>query len=573
MKSYLSVARQVPEFARSEYPAFIEFLKAYYKWLEEEYSIGKIGNVLDLDNTVDGFLDYFRNQLDIHGITARTDDTTYLKNIKQLYTSKGSFAGIEFLFKILYNKSAIVSQPWDVVFKASEGKWSQDSSLLVIITKGSIQDLSGNPVIVTDSVGRTHKTFVRDINSRRTGVDELFVSRFTPQSRLTTFTTEDGSVTGNILNTTTRASVQRSGSGFRVGQVFPLDSATGAGSLIKVKSVNEQGGILAVDIISFGTGYATDFNITISPTNAVDAVSLGARINIGTFSYITDDNANMQNDRGQIIKHDYTLLDTAYMVDPTYVGESAGEIKSQPGAHYDNERYAIILARTGNLCVYPGYYLSGDNIIGDAVYIQDSNYYQAFSYVTSLEETLDKYSSLLRRVLHPAGTKHFGNYQVNNRFELDIAIDPQLNLISKADVLREFLQAVDQIIFDLSIELNDEFNATDSIITTSSYQRSFSTAVLSDHNVPVFDVSISVPEVTFVTVTDSIALTPGFDVLLQIDAVDQITSFQLDKYEQDNVQTANGIGGLYMEPYYVLPANPTPYWEAGYTENERAFTN
>lgn len=572
MKTHLSVARQVPEFVRAEYPAFIEFLQAYYKWLEDEYSIGKLRDILDLDSTVDGFLEYFRKQLDIHGITARTDDTSYIKNIKQLYTSKGSFAGIEFLFKILYDKPATVSQPWDVVFKASEGKWSQDSSLLVIITSGSVQNLVGNPIIVSDTDGRTYKTFVRDLNSRRTGVQELFVGRFTPRSRLSTFTSEDGTVTGNILNTTTKAAVQRPGTGFRVGQVFPIDSATGSGSLIKVKSVNAQGGITAVEVITFGTGYATDFNLIISATNAIDLASISSRIDIGTFSYITDDNANPQNHRGEIIKHDYTQSITGYMEDPTYVGQTVAEITSQPGVQYDNEKYAIILARTGNLCVYPGYYLTGDNVIGDAVYIQDSNYYQVFSYVTSLEETIDKYSALLRRVLHPAGTKHFGNYQVNNQFALNIAIDPQLNLISKADALRDFIRTVDALIFNLSRTIEEEFTVTDLLSSTASFIRTLNdTALVTD--APSFDVNLVVPQTTFITVTDSIVLQPGFEVLLTVEAIDQITSFTLDKYQQDIVQTANGFGGLYMEPYYVLPADPIPYWEAGYAENERTFTN
>lgn len=572
MNQYLSVTRQVPEFVRAEYPAFIEFLQAYYKWLEDEYSVGKVGDVTDLDNTVDGFLQYFRQQLDVHGITVNTTDTNYLKNIKQLYTSKGTFAGIEFLFKILYNKNSTVLQPWDYVFKPSEGKWNQDTSILAILTTGQVSSIVGNPIVVTDTDGKTYKTYVRNYNQRSTGIVELFVSRFTPQSKLVRFATEDGSVVGNILNTTTKAQIQRSGSGFRVGQVFAVDSVTGSGSLIKVKSVNADGGITALDIITFGTGYAANFNTFISPTDAVDVASIGARIQLGAFSYPTDDNATAQNERGEIIRHDYTNIANQYVEDPTYVGETVAEIKSQQGVVYENDQYALVLLRVGNLCVYPGYYSTSDNIIGDAIFIQDSTYYQAFSYVTVIEESLDKYGSLLRRVLHPAGTKHFAQFQVNNQFALNIAIDPQLNLISKADAIRDFISAVDDLItFNIQRLLADTFSVADVINTTTVFNRSFSNAVsITESSSKSIGINLTTE---LVNITDSIAIVPGIILQSEIQITDTQFSLSTDKYQTDNVQTSNGISGVYMTPFYVLQSDPTPYWEAGYLENERPITN
>lgn len=571
MNQYLSVTRQVPEFVRAEYPAFIEFLQAYYKWLEEEYSIGKVGNIVDLDNTVDGFLQYFRRQLDVHGVTVNTADNNYLKNIKQLYTSKGTFAGIEFLFKILFNKTSTVLQPWDYVFKPSDGKWTQDTSILAILTSGQVDSIVGNPIIVFDGNGRSYKTYVRNYNQRSTGVVELFVSRFTPQNKLVRFTSEDGTIAGNILNTTTKAQVQRSGAGFRIGQVFAIQSTTGSGSLIKVKSVNVDGGITALDIITFGTGYASDFNAFISPTDAIDTASIGARLQIGNFTFPTDDNVAAQNERGEIIRHDYTNLVNQYVEDPTYVGETVAEIKSQEGVVYGNDQYALILMRAGNLCVYPGYYSTSDNIVGDATFIQDSTYYQAFSYVTVIEESLDKYGSLLRRVLHPAGTKHFAQFQVNNQFKLNIAIDPQLNLISKADAVRDFIAAVDNLIsFNFETLKADSFNATDVLTTTAVFSRTFNTNIQSSD---LISKSVGRTLATELFITDAIAIVPGIAVQSEILVTDAVFSLTADKYQDDEVQTSNGISGIYMTPLYVLQSEPIPYWEAGYLENERPITN
>lgn len=48
---YTTVKDQFPEFVRNDYPAFVEFVQAYYKWLEL-YSIDKLDNVVDIDTQI-----------------------------------------------------------------------------------------------------------------------------------------------------------------------------------------------------------------------------------------------------------------------------------------------------------------------------------------------------------------------------------------------------------------------------------------------------------------------------------------------------------------------------------------
>lgn len=639
---------QVPEFVRSDHPAFLEFLKAYYTWLTTEYNPNKIEDLVDVDDTVNEFLQYFKKELDINGILQGVDNRTYLRHIKELYASKGSTAGFEFLFKILYGEKSSIQHPWDYVFKPSNGEWFQDVSILATPTTGDINGLLGNPVIITDDAGVKYQTVVTNINTRRNGVVELFIGRFTHEAPLYSVESLTGDITAVLLQTTVKGKVEKRGSGFRIGQVFKVNSYGGSGSLVKVKSIDSNGGITAVELISFGTGYNADFNLLISPTNFIDPTTLGARITVGGLTYKTNDNADAQNEGGSIVKHIYTDLNTSYLTDPSYVGETVGTIQSQRNTQYVAGDYASIKFTVGHVCIYPGYYKSSNNIVGDLVYIEDSYYYQAFSYVTVLEKKLEDYSDLLRRTLHPAGTKHFGTYLIFDNLRLEPTIDPSLNLISKADAIRDLVQFVEELIFDLEVVWADAATVTELFDRVFAAQRSFedSTTNTDSNYFDIYPVYSDTPTVTDVfdrvfdttrsfsdtatntdvfnrvldaarsfdetfavsdvldrtwtanaslsdstslaenfdrtwdanvsltdttSVTESIQIVPGIIIADGVAATISVPLFDAAKYNTDAVSVTSS-GALYMEPYYV-EVSPDTYWQAGYLENEREFTN
>ena len=63
----------------------------------------------------------------------------------------------------------------------------------------------------------------------------------------------------------------------------------------------------------------------------------------------------------------------------------------------------------------PGYWSTTKGFLDSDKYIQDSYYYQDFSYVIKVAATLDKYSNILYNTFHPSGTELFGEfYQLNS---------------------------------------------------------------------------------------------------------------------------------------------------------------
>jgi hypothetical protein len=156
------VSRQVPEFIRDDYPAFVEFIQLYYSYLDQ-YEKRNLTSLRDVDETLDSFVTYFRKELDVFGTKyPYIDERLFLRKAGQLFVSTGSELSYKFLFKVLFNKEARISYPWDQVLKPSDGKWQQETSLFVRMTVGDANSFVGNIVNII-SGNAAFKVFVTRI--------------------------------------------------------------------------------------------------------------------------------------------------------------------------------------------------------------------------------------------------------------------------------------------------------------------------------------------------------------------------------------------------------------------------
>lgn len=143
-KTSVQIAQQLPEFVRddSNYQNFVLFLEAYYEWLETQYTANanstivsttsqgitygskNILNYVDVDETLDEFVQYFLNDfLPYIPVEISTDKRKLLKISKQFYQSKGTENSYKFLFKVLYDANLELFNTNDAVLRASDGKW------------------------------------------------------------------------------------------------------------------------------------------------------------------------------------------------------------------------------------------------------------------------------------------------------------------------------------------------------------------------------------------------------------------------------------------------------------------
>lgn len=485
MKTSYFVPQQVPQHVLAEYPAFVEFIKAYYEWYDQQ-SLGSLQDLLDVDSTIDSFIQYFKKELDEAGVLTNIDSRFYLKNIKQLYRAKGSKASFQFLFKLLYNQESEVEHPWDYTFKPSSGKWKQDISTIIRVTKGDGNLLGGNYIHVVDINGKQYNTYVHDVVKRASDIFEIFIDRIRcGRVRMAQVSTLDGDIQGEIVLSTARALVEKPGEGFEIGQIFRASSIGGQGTVIKVKAVDANGGIKSVEIIAFGYGYRADFNVVLVPTQDIKPTpnlslvrkDAGDEVT-GNYSYITDDLPSAYQEAGEVIQHDYSSLTgnktgvgTDFFEDGTYVGNLLGGFLVDEKAATQKEP-ASIRFEVGCILSYPGYYVDSTNLLDDLIYIHDSFYYQVYSYVTSTENSVDVYGDVLKKILHPAGTIHFGRLKLSNEAVLTIQAFSSLNLLTAPDVWIDYIQtSLSLLAFDIGRNPLTDAVVSDQAVYAAQYYR------------------------------------------------------------------------------------------------------
>ena len=149
-KTSTLIPSQLPEWIRDDpnYETFVSFVRAYYEWMElvntsntsitiadtnsqgAVYASKNLLNYMDVDSTIDGFLNYFVNDfLPYFPENALISKNTAIKVARQLYQSKGTPASYQFLFRVLYNSDFDYFNTGDVTLKASAGKWYVPTSL------------------------------------------------------------------------------------------------------------------------------------------------------------------------------------------------------------------------------------------------------------------------------------------------------------------------------------------------------------------------------------------------------------------------------------------------------------
>lgn len=304
------IAKQVPEFVREDHPAFVQFLEAYYDFLDQNYTTD-IASLRDLDKTLEAFITSIKTELDIFGEDFEyIDKILLLRKIKQVFKSKGSEAAYKFLFKILYDKPVNITYPWDSVLKASDGKWKRDTSIFVRIQSGDPLSLIGSRVSI---IGENKKIFVFVENVRQISSDvyEVFIEKSYYGELKAGFTLDYNGVTGTLLLTTTNYEIISAGVGYKVGDILPISTFANERiitSLVKVTKVNSTGGILQIRPIEFNYGYQTDFFFYNTNSQVIRKTRIRlSKDSIQQFNLPDDNEVEKYSDYGNIIEPNYWI--------------------------------------------------------------------------------------------------------------------------------------------------------------------------------------------------------------------------------------------------------------------------
>jgi hypothetical protein len=426
------VSRQIPEFIREDYPTFVAFVEAYYEYLQEQGV--DLSTARDLDKTLDEFIVEFKKELAHNLPQIAADERFILSHIKDQYLSKGSEASYKLLFRLLFGKKVELTYPGTQMLRASDGRWNQEISVFARVDFGDPLEIVGKLVDIQtstrlirvlvdrkeDLVGEVDRIVALGGNIYEFYLDKKFFGVLKPTDKIKYKDTFQAT----ILPATQTPKITQPGKNFRVGQVFEVRSGTGTGALLKVTAVDANNGIKYAEFIKFGIGYTANFAVNLLATNTVNATQLAVA---SASSSRSGDNLTIGDrtlgfdEQGYVNLGDYVTYD---FVDGSYAGSIIREFSlSYRNAQVASDDPAIIEVDLGALVKYPGYFTSNAGFLDDSIFIQDSKYYQAFSYVIRIDERLVSYKSAVKTMLHPAGMALFGEYNITNAIDLSITLE------------------------------------------------------------------------------------------------------------------------------------------------------
>jgi hypothetical protein len=581
------ISSQVPEFVREDNPTFVAFLQAYYDYIQTQSP--DLRDLRNLDTTLDGFIKHFKNELATNLPPTIVDQRFLLQHIKDQYLAKGSESSYKLLFRMFFNKEVSIDYPAKQMLRASDGKWNQDVSIIAKVTSGHPDDIVGKLVDVI-----TPTKIVRLMIDRRQYIeievervvliapdiyefyiDRRFFGNININDKLR-YKTENTYFSATILATTSKLQVLSQGTGFKVGQLYNIRNGQGTGSIMKVTAVTSVGGIVSAEFIKYGVGYTTDFSSTIyadsgqtvAGTGGTSLQVIGGNLSIG-------EGTDGFEEVGYINKSDYAV---GSAIDGTYAGQILREFGNSAAAIESPYDPAVIKISLGPLAKYPGYYINNDGFLDDAIFIQDSRYYQAFSYVIKIDERLDTYKSLVKTLLHPAGMAVFGEYNVKNEFDIGIELESMIKILAVSTRDNVLITSSNPVIlltkgFEDSYSVNNEFISTkefgkaleDSIdtppdsISTIRFGKALSDSIVTPPD-SISTIGFGKALADFPSMGEAITAKEFGKALADLPVVTEIPLLSVTKYinnteSGDDVITPVDSGG-----YMIL----NPYGEAGW---------
>lgn len=435
------VPSQVPEYIRTNYQTFVQFIQAYYDYMDQTGVVVDISTIRDLDKSVDVFINHIKSEIAPKipfDIASHRFDAMHLRD---LYDAKGSESSIKLLFRMLYGKEAEVTYPSQQMLIPSDGRWKQPNAIFVRFDGDTtnIRDLIGQLITINNN-GLKIQVFVERVEpvvilngTQQQVVDPSIFQLYISKDYFGTIVT-GASVTaivdtetfvGEILPSTTKINIISGGQGFKVGEIYGINTKSGTGALLKINKVDANGAILQGVLIGAGVNYSTTFTTTLFAnkySQSADLPGFSVSYAGGTYSTSLAEKTNPMADGGIITYYDYTQPLDHW--DNSFVGNPTGSFYNLgTTVTVDLSLAANIEVIVDAVVKYPGYFASNAGFLSDALYIQDSKYYQQFSYVVKLDQTLDSYAGVLKSLLHPAGVNLFGEFNLNDSIMFDIGVE------------------------------------------------------------------------------------------------------------------------------------------------------
>ena len=220
----------------------------------------------DVDNTVYSFLDKFRDSF-MEAIPNTVADglskRKLIKNIKDMYSAKGTEKGHKLFFRILFDEEASIIYPRDNLLRPSDGRWSTDKVIRIVETGTSDfnnaigEKITGGTsgataLIATVIKFREGATQIAELNLDANSVTGTFVAG---EVGTTIDTNLDLEISGEIKSIVVEGTVTQGGAYYNTADPVRVTGGSGNNAATARVESAGAGSIDEIVIESGGTGY------------------------------------------------------------------------------------------------------------------------------------------------------------------------------------------------------------------------------------------------------------------------------------------------------------------------------
>lgn len=521
----LLIQQQVPEFVVNSSPQFIEFMKAYYDFMSEYTQ--DVESFRDVYDTSDQLLKLLRNEFASRFPGARINDRQLIRVVREIYKTKGTISALELLFRIFFDTSIIVYEPGRQLLRASDSKWERLQSMTFRTKFGALP--LDDSITIKPSGSNIASLFIDTVKIDEVGpavYKVYFRYKNTVYPEPIEFDYYSGSTLvwkGVLVKDVAGFSVLDGGGSWSLGEVIRFPG-TEKDSILTVDQISSTGAIQSVNTVEFGGFHAENQQLSVSPfikpVNATfDVTSTIVGFDPGSGNYIYDHQVSLDDyvpSIGESVTGYSDALTELSYVAPDYVGtgylaevvlsvkytQANNEIVNQLQSVVTIEEWldsrAIIVCDYDYVTSYKGKYLAEDGQLSNpSIRLQDSYFYQVFSYVIQSTIPVSEYQSILASI-HPAGFKNFGELLQSSLIDVSNQIE-LYRTVSRDRLLENDLVDITEALAKAFTKVATESSTVTDLAELQITLRP-SHSVTSTDSAPAFTVTI--PQTDTVTSTD-----------------------------------------------------------------------
>lgn len=451
------ISYKLPDFVQENYPLYVAFVQAYVEFLENDGNIlhfmQRFQRNLDPDLADDDFLNVYKNEfLKTFPNITKIPTSQLLTLIKEFYLSKGSEDSFKFIFNILYGKDVEIIYPREFMLIPSNS--DSESDIIVYITGDNLFKINfDNNDLAATLIGNNSNAEAIINSITTTFIDGQNILRLDISSYSKNFnigenvqlSIEDNTITETVLGSISEIKVINGGTNYNINDKIIITDNNGVRAKAKILKLS-NGGLNNYNIINGGQGYNVgDLIKSISTLNS-NGYGFRARV------YSVDSNGSIEKIRIEEIGYNYNKTSFASFSSENGVdaiielnGDNIGKIESiqvvDGGLNYNDSQTisvqiesedgegVILEPKINTVFEEPQRIVSTKSAPSGISRIQDSYYYQQFSYVAASDISPNEWLGTVKRIAHPAGNQLFGMFQLNQCLDLNVTIAP-LNVSS-----------------------------------------------------------------------------------------------------------------------------------------------